>query len=86
MMPNHKYTSRKSSEFASAVGIASGTVQEGSPEEEEEAVSSAPISWADAPRQVSDRMHEKKVLVISGSVALLVVRSLLKAWIKGGML
>ena len=85
MMPNHKYTSKKSSEFASAVGIASGAVQERS-SEEEASVSSAPVSGAVALRQVSDRMHEKKVLVISGSVALLVVRSLLKAWIKGGML
>ena len=85
MVPNHKYTSKKSSEFASAVGIASGAVQERSSEKEVSG-SSAPVSLADASRRVSNRMHEKKVLVISGSVALLVVRSLLKAWIKGGML
>ena len=85
MMPNHKYTSKKSSEFASAVGIASGAVQEKSPEEEA-SVSSAPVSGAVAFRRASDRMYEKKIIVISGSVALLVVRSLLKAWIKGGML
>ena len=85
MMPNHKYTSKKSGEFASAVGIASGAVQERSPEEET-SVSSAPVSGAVAFRRVSDRMHEKKILVISGSVAVLVVRSLLKVWIKGGML
>ena len=84
-MPNHKYTSKKSSEFASAVGIASGAVQEKSPEEEA-SVSSAPVSGAVAFRRASDQMYEKKIIVISGSVALLVVRSLLKAWIKGGML
>ena len=88
MMPNHKYTSKKSSEFASAVGIASSTAKESVKGEASvpSLSSRGPVSGADTFRRVSDRMHEKKALVISGSVALLVVRSLLKAWIRGGML
>ena len=88
MMPNHKYTSKKSSEFASAVGIASSTAKESVKGEASvpSLSSKGPVSGADTFRRVSDRMHEKKALVISGSVALLVVRSLLKAWIRGGML
>ena len=88
MMPNHKYTSKKSSEFASAVGIASSTAKESVKGEASvpSLSSKGPVSGADTFRRVSDRMHEKKALVISGSVALLLVRSLLKAWIRGGML
>ena len=88
MMPNHKYTSKKSSEFASAVGIASSSAKESVKDEASAASLSSErsVSGVDTFRRVRDRMHENKALVISGSVALLVVRSLLKAWIKGGML
>jgi len=37
-------------------------------------------------RRASNQMHEKKTLVIAGSVALLFARSLLKVWIRGGLL
>lgn len=88
MMPNHKYTTKKSSEFASAVGIASSSAKESVKGEASVASLSSErsLSSVDTLRRVSDRMHEKKALIISGSVALLVVRSLLKAWIKGGLL
>ena len=88
MMPNHKYTSKKSSEFASVVGIASSAAKESAKGNASVASLSSErsVSGVDTFRRISDRMHEMKALVISGSVALLVVRSLLKAWIKGGML
>jgi len=87
MMLNPKYTSKKSSEFASAVGISSNAVRESAKAEASVSVSSEIyVSGVGALRRFGDRMHEKKALVISGSVALLVVRSLLKAWIKSGML
>ena len=37
-------------------------------------------------RRASNQMHKKKTLVIAGSVALLFARSLLKVWIRGGLL